>query len=173
MGTYEAIAVVSQAILGILTREYNKTNLAKAAFTLVGTQDFKLDRTVSKAEVSLFLYHVSPNVNSGNNAPVTGTPHQPNLSMDLHYMVTAWAHKPVRQQELIGWTAQVLDKYPIVSADELNRYLADSTTRFPAEQSVQIIQETSSWDMIASIWSRLDAPYQLSYTILARNVILG
>ena len=173
MGTYEAIAVVSQAILGILTQEYKKTNQAKAAFTLFGTQDFTFQQNNMTAQVSLFLYHVSPNVNIQNDAPVTGAPHHTNLSMDLHYMVTAWAMKPIRQQGLLGWTAQTLDKYPIISADELNRYVADSATRFSAEQSVQIIHETSSWDVIASLWSRLDAPYQLSYTILARNVIMG
>ena len=172
MGTYEAIAAVSQAILGILTQEYKKANLAKAAFTLFGTRDFAFQRNNLTAGVSLFLYHVSPNVNTRNNMPATGTPHHPNLSMDLHYMVTAWAIKPVRQQGLLGWTAQTVAKYPVISADELNRYVADSTTRFSAEQSVQIIQETSSWDVIASLWSRLDAPYQLSYTILARNVIM-
>jgi hypothetical protein len=171
MGTYEAIAAVSQAILGILTQEYKKTNLAKAAFTLFGTQDFTFQRNRMTAQVSLFLYHVSPNVNVRNNMPATGASH-PNLSMDLHYMVTAWAMKPVRQQGLLGWTAQTLNKYPIISADELNRYAADSTTRFPAEQSVQIVHETTSWDVIARLWSRLDAPYQLSYTILARNVIM-
>ena len=94
MGTYEAIAVVSQAILGILTQEYKKTNLAKAAFTLFGTQDFTLQRSGMTAQVSLFLYHVSPNVSIRNNMPATGTPHHPNLSMDLHYMVTAWAPYP-------------------------------------------------------------------------------
>ena len=172
MGTYEAIAAVSQAILGILTQEYKKTNLAKAAFSLFGTQDFAFQRNNMTAQVSLFLYHVSPNENIRNNMPGTGTPHSPHLSMDLHYMLTAWAIKPVRQQGLLGWTAQTLNKYPIISADELNRYAADSTTRFSAEQSVQIIHETSSWDVIASLWSRLDAPYQLSYTILARNVIM-
>ena len=172
MGTYEAIAVVSQAILGILTQEYKKTNLPKAAFTLFGTQDFTFQQNSMTAQVSLFLYHVSPNVDIRNNMPATGAPHHPNLSMDLHYMVTAWAMKPIRQQGLLGWTAQTLDKYPIISADELNRYVADSAARFPAEQSVRIIHETSSWDVIASLWSRLDAPYQLSCTILAKNVTM-
>jgi hypothetical protein len=172
MGTYEAIAAVSQAIIGILTQEYKKTNLARAAFTLFGTQDFTSRQNTLTAEVSLFLYHASLNANIRNNVPATGTPHRPDLSMDLHYMVTAWAEKPVRQQGLIGWTARTLDKYPVIPADELNRCVTDSTARFSAEQAVQLIHEASNWDVIAGIWSGLNAPYQLSYTILARNVML-
>ena len=39
------------------------------------------------AQVSLFLYHVSPNENIRNNMPGTGTPHHPNLS-DAPYQLS-------------------------------------------------------------------------------------
>ena len=75
--------------------------------------------------ISLYLYRVAVNGARRNMPPVTGPDgrrYRPPIALDLHYLLSAWARSPAKQQRLLGWAIRTFEDVPILPTGLLNNY---------------------------------------------------
>ncbi len=181
MATYEGIAAVSKAIIGLLA-DARRDQFAGEQPTL----DFKLfhasdyDTVISDrgftngSGVSLCLYRVVIN-GTMRNAPrqhkVNGLTYRAPLPLDLYYVLTPWANDVEKQQHLLGWCMRVLHDTPILPAALINEHTADINT-FGSGETVELTLEQLSFQDITIIWDKLKPKMQTSVTYIARMVVI-
>src|SRR5215207_10690484 len=82
-----------------------------------------------KAQLNLFLYHVTPNPGWRN----VGLPSQdgnggrlsnPPLALDLHYLLTAYGQQDFQAEILLGYAMQVLHETPVLTRGAIRNALA-------------------------------------------------
>lgn len=171
MATYHAIAATSRAILGLLEDACPRSEFEKAEFKLFHASDFEKPM---EEGISLLLYRVSVNGTLRNRPPRTmpnGMRYRPSLPLDLHYLLTAWASDPEKQQRLLGWSMRALEDTPILPAGILHRYINTPDT-FRSDEAVEIICDTLSVQDLATLWDKLKPKYQTSVTYVARMITI-
>jgi hypothetical protein len=88
------------------------------------------------------------------------------LPLDLHYLLTAWAADPEKQQRLLGWSMRTLEDTPILPSAILNRYI-DKPDTFRCDEAVEFICDPLSLQDLVSLWDKLKPKYQTSVTYVA------
>jgi hypothetical protein len=163
LAKYQAIAAVSATLRGVLADSVIP-EIAGAEFQVVNADTLQSPMADG---VAVFLYHVAANA-----APLNGPPRSdPGLVLELHYLVTAWAADPIRQQVLLGWAARVLEAVPILSASVLNQH-APATGVFQAAESIRLTAGSLSLQDEASIWGAAKVLPQPSIHYVATGVRL-
>jgi hypothetical protein len=177
LATYEGIAAVSKAILGVLED-------ARATFVHHSTLSFQLIHlsgyeTTQKDGVTLCLYRVALNA-SMRNAPVrrtvdpaTGAPivTRAPLPLDLYYLLTAWADDPEMQQRLLGWAMRLLHDTPVLPATLINAHTTDIQA-FGAEESFELtLDQFGPQDWLA-VWDKLKPKLQTTVGYVTRMIAL-
>lgn len=177
MATTEGIAATSKGILRLLEQAYDEDEFGglNASFALYQAKDFQDKGTESsmKFGVSLFLYHVAPNVAARNGRPhrdTDGNAVLPPLPVDLHYLLTAWAKETVDQQALLGWAMRTLQDTPVLPTALLN---AASPGTFGASETVELSSEQLSRQELAPLWELMKPNHQPSAAYVARMVALA
>jgi hypothetical protein len=171
VASYHAIAATSQAILGILNAGCPKPEFPDAIFKLYHAGNFD---SPMKEGVSLFLYRVTVNSSLRNMPPrlaPDGARYRPSLPLDLHYLLTAWASDPDRQQRLLGWSMRALEDLPILPSGLLNHYI-DHPDTFRADEAVELVCDSLSLQDLTAVWDKLKPKYQTSVTYVARMIAI-
>jgi len=140
MATYQAIAAIGEAILGLLEAARPKPEFANAQFALYQSTNFQ---NPMEEGISLYLYRVATNTTRRNLPPHIGPDgrrYRPPLPLDLHYLLTPWARTAAKQQRLLGWSMRALEDTPILPAGLLNHYGTEPETFFPHE-TVELVCE--------------------------------
>lgn len=169
MATHRAIAAVSETLRELLLNAYDAQEFGglNAAFQVYEGKDFQ---NPMQTGVSIFLYRIEINGTMRNAPPrlgLDGKRHRPDLPLDLHYIVTAWADSATSQQLLLGWTMRVLEDTAIVPSGLLNVAWPDT---FRPEESVEIVTHQISPQELFTLWDVLKPNVQTSVTYLARLV---
>lgn len=168
MAGYPAIAATSEAILGLLKTASVASEFAGLDFDHYGSADFA---SPMKAGVSLHLYRVS--VTAGRNLPPRegrdGRLYRAPIPLDLHYLITAWAETPVRQQRLLGWAVRTLEDTPILPAGVLNQRSPEPDLFDPGD-SVELVWDPLTLRDSLDIWEMQKTKIQPSATYRARMV---
>jgi hypothetical protein len=174
MATTQAIAAVSEAIIHLLESKPPPHGFGanQLKFNVVQAKDFEIPPTLG---ITLFLYHISHNMEIVNRPPgrinPDGSRQPPPLPLDLHFLVTAWAKNAGLQHEIVGWMMRMLEDSPILPATLLNRRIPGL---FQPEETVEIILNPLTAEEILRIWERVTKRgYQISVPYLARNLRLG
>jgi hypothetical protein len=171
LATYQAIAATGKAILGLLEDAYPRAEYGPARFDLYQTNEFE---SPMDDGFSLYLYRVTVNrtrrtmptrPNANGERPVAP------LSVDLAYLLTAWAKSTLTQHIRLGWAMRVLEDNAILPAGVLNHYAPRQDT-FHAHESVELIAETLSLQDMSTIWEALRPNPPVSVTYVARLVEL-
>jgi hypothetical protein len=177
MASTEAIAATSRCILRLLERAYDKADFRGTGASFELYQARHSPRTPGDWSlafgVSLFLYHVEPNLAARNGRPrrdIAGTAVLPPLPVDLHYLVTAWATDAADQHLLLGWAMRTLQDTPVLPAAALN--VAYPTTFGPGE-TVELSAEQLSRQDLAPLWELMKPNQQPSAAYVARMVPLA
>ena len=147
-----------------------------------------------KAQLNVFLYHVSPftamrsmppkangNGNGGDNR---------RLALELHYLLTAYGAQDYQTEILLGYALQLLHESPVLERERIQTSLAAlSHTRdrrvIPPPQAalassalgeqmetITITPEFLSLEEISKLWSALQAKYRPSATYKVSAVFI-
>ena len=145
-----------------------------------------------KAQLNVYLYHITPH----NRMRLDGAPpakeqngHRP-LSLELHYLLTAYGSQDYQTEILLGHALQLLHETPVLEAERIRSSLnALSHTRdrrvIPAPQAslahspladqvdkITITPEFLSTEEISKLWSALQAKYRPSATYKVSAVMI-
>jgi hypothetical protein len=171
MATFNAVAAVSRAMLGLIAEHCPPTLLANPEFKLYHAADF--ERPIAEG-FSLFLYRVSINASVRNLPPrraPDGRRYRPSLPVDLHYLLTPWSADPERQQRMLGWSMRFLEDLATLPAGLLNHYVHERDT-FRPEEGVELVCDPLALPDYLNLWDKLKPKMQLSITYAVRMVML-
>ena len=168
MASYKAIAATCEAIMRLLRSSYDPAlfNGANLDFQVYVAEDFTKPM---EEGISLFLYRIYHNGNNrlpSGRVLSNGRRQTPQLPIDLHFLLTAWAQKASLQHEIAGWMMRVMEDNASLPASILNTYQSDV---FHADEGVEIgLTELSVEDMF-HVWEvMIRHVYQLSVPYQAR-----
>lgn len=169
MAKAQAIAVVGQAVLGMLADNIPQTEFTNARFELYQTSNFT---SPMEEGISLFLYRVEIN-SSLRNLPsrtgLDGISRRPPLPLDLYYLLTVWAKDVVKQQRILGWAMRTLEDAPVLSASRLNNFGPESDV-FQPNEKIELIYQSLSLQDLSNLWSAFKVSLPMSVAYIARVV---
>jgi hypothetical protein len=169
VATYRAIAATSDTILGLLNEACPRPEFAGARFELYQVGDFQSPMDLG---ISLHLYRVAVNrtrrVLPGRPAP-DGQRYRDPLSVDVYYLLSAWAKTAATQQRLLGWAMRALEDAGILPAGLLN-YFGPERTTFRADETVELVAEALAFADLTRFWDLFKPNMPLSTTYIARLI---
>jgi Pvc16 N-terminal domain len=171
MATYQAIATVGEAILGVLKDACPRPEFEGAFFQLYQPNDFQKSPPAQEG-ISLYLYRIATNTTRRNPPPriePDGRRFRAPLPLDLHYLLIPWAASAERQQWLLGWTMRALESTPTLSANILNHYGSGGEVFHPSE-AVEVVFEALALQDIVNIWDAFKPNLQISASYVVRMV---
>lgn len=173
MANHQAIPAVCLAVIEMLRSRYKAEDFrgSNIEFKVALAQDLSNWAQQPAAQITLYLYKIDPN-SVQRNTPIRFAPEQggkhPKMSLDLAFLLTAWAGDAALQQNLTGWMLQVMSAHPLLTSAMLNQLTPGV---FPPEETVEVIPVVLSTAEIHQIWQGLgDVPYTLSIPYQARNI---
>lgn len=162
MSEYTAINDITNTILNLF-----KTNtgglLQQDRITAASPADISDDTTPSLA---LFLYEVSENKhlkNQGMQETDTGTLRYPPLSLNLTYLLTAYASSRETEHQLLGRAMQILYDNAVIRGSLLQGSLAGTFEEIVLTMHPIPIEDMNKlWSLFGSKPYRLSIPYRAS-----------
>lgn len=165
MSDFRALAAVSSSIRNLLDAE-----MELQASVSIARPDVDIEG-ITGNRVNLFLYKVDENASLKNmDLPGRGHPGaygRPPLSLDLHYLVTAYGgdkEEDLEVLELLGDAMRVLHSHPIILGANL-----DTAIRNEVEH-IKLYLEPLSLEELTKIWSATTKPMRLSASYLVTVV---
>lgn len=152
-----------------------------------------------RAQINLFLYHVTQNRNvdwvsqeyRSRHSSISSTrATNPPLALDLHYVLTAYGGKDFQAEILLGYAMRMLHKLPIVTSSTIENALKNSSETSTSSVFSQAIAGISVSNLAAQIgqiklspeflnmeesskiWSALQTHYRPSATYQASMVLI-
>lgn len=118
--------------------------------------------------LTLYLYRVTVNEHLRQQRPGVMSPEQQApLGLDLHFLLTAWAHNAQDELRPLAWAMRQLYQHPILDASSLS-----PEAGWGADEVIQIIPSELSNEDMMRIWDALEPAYRLSVSYIARLVRL-
>ena len=171
MATHRGIESTCQAVVEILRDNYDPEAFNRdLEFRVMSAGGFESGLT---AGVSLFVYRVivgdTPRTPAGRRSE-SGVRLQPQLPVDVHFILTAWAPDASLQQGITGWMMRTMDDHRVLPPGLLNR-MAPGV--FRDDETVEVLDGERVSEDLFRLWELLGSvTYQLSVPYVARNVRL-
>lgn len=179
MAAYTAVRSVSSSIVAMLGARFEVAEIPDepgellrmryaATVQLLSSGMLAEDDTKAlEPSITLYLYRVTINEQLRN----VGKPTRPNkprpLPLDLHYLLSVWASSPDAEQVLMAWAMQAMHDNPMLDASFLS-----PDGMWQPDETVQVLPEELSNEDLLRLWDSLTPPYRLSYSYVARVVVL-
>ena len=152
--------------------------------------------TDERAQINLFLYHVTQNRNvdwisrTNDNDKVKPRSTNPPLALDLHYLLTAYGPKDFQSEILLGYAMQLLHSSPLIKFEVIENALKNaaqiSTSNVFSQAlagvsvsdlalkigQIKLSPEFLNMDDTSKIWSALQTNYRPSATYNASMVLI-
>jgi len=178
MTDFHGIGAVSTSLKTLLEdRMQLPAGAVPTVVTVAPPRSEATDGAAEKARVNLFLYRVTENGALKNQelpgrASSNGYGHPP-LSIDLHYLLTAYGSTveedddfvdETRSHLLLGSAMRVLHDYPVIT-EELRTSTGDPIldTSLQSEfESVKLTLDPISLEDLSKVWTALTLPYRAS-----------
>src|SRR5581483_6001826 len=168
MANVFAIHSVGQSIAYYLSKTYPKelSDPRPCAFRVVASHDLVKAEEFANTTISIYLYRITVNEYLRNAArAISPTDVNVPLTLDLHYLITAWANDFLTEHLIMAWAMRALYQRQTLTAAELspeaNWGPSDIVTLVPSELSTQDVMR---------IWDVFEPKYRLSVTYVARAV---
>jgi Pvc16 N-terminal domain len=168
MASYPAIAAMSDAVLGLLRTACIGGEFEGVEFAHYGSGNFQTPMSLG---LSLYLYRVtvSSTRNLRSRIAADGTRYRPPIPLDAHFLVTAWASDPIKQQRMLGFAIRTLEDSPILPSGILNQHAPESDV-FRPEETVELVFENVSTQDQSYIWEVAQTKEQPSATYVGRMI---
>ena len=142
-----------------------------------------------KAQLNVFLYHVTPHARMRLDASASPKGRPP-LALELHYLLSAYGAQDYQTEILLGHALQLLHESPVLERERIRSSLvAISRTGdrrvIPPSQAalagsaladqverISITPEFLSTEEISKLWSALQAKYRPSATYKVSAVLI-
>lgn len=166
MANVFAIHSVGQSLATYLNKAYPESLRAEhgCSFELVSSSQINTPPD-DNTRVTLFLYRVTVNEHLRNQTRGNGRHTDVPLSVDLHFLVTAWGSEPLREQVPLAWAMRQLHQHPVLDSSSLS-----PEANWDSGDVVQLLPAELSTEDIMRIWDALSEPYRLSVSYIARVV---
>lgn len=159
---------MSDAVLGLLRTAAIGGEFDGVQFAHYGSASFQSPMSLG---LSLYLYRIS--VSSTRNLrgriAADGSRYRPPIPLDAHFLVTAWAEDPIKQQRMLGFAIRTLEDTPILPAGVLNQHSPEPDV-FRPEETVELVFEAVSVQDASYIWEVAQTKEQPSATYVARMI---
>jgi hypothetical protein len=171
MATHRGIESTCEAVVEILRDNYDPAAFNRdLEFRVLSGAGFE---SGLGAGVSLFVYRVmigdTPRTPTGRRSD-SGAQLQPQLPVDVHFILTAWAPDASLQQGIAGWMMRTMDDHRVLPPGLLNR-LAPGV--FRDDETVEVLDGELVSEDLFRLWELLGTvTYQLSVPYVARNIRL-
>jgi hypothetical protein len=171
MATYRAIEAVSNAIIFALRSSYDRSLLGDhdLQFQVFSARDFA--RAPDLVGISLFVHRVTvsgtlrfPAGRPGGN----GRTQMPQLPLDLHLLLTAWAPEAALEQAITGWMLRAAADIGLLTPPLLNEGFPGT---FHADETVELLPVDLPAEELMHLWEVLgQGLFRLSGTYVARTI---
>ncbi len=98
-----------------------------------------------------------------------GSAARPPIPLDAHFLLTAWADDPIKQQRMLGFAIRTLEDTPILPAGVLNQHSPEPDV-FRPDETVELVFEAVSVQDASYIWEVAQTKEQPSATYVARMI---
>jgi hypothetical protein len=169
MANIRAVHSVGSSIVSYLRNAYPSEvagrDLPACSFDLVSSGELagELPETT---RVTLYLYRVTVDQH-GQRVRPSSRERLPALSVDLHYLLTAWAGSALDEQLAMAWTMRQLHHLPVLDLSVLS-----PDAGWSPDEVVQVVPAELSTEDVMRIWDGLEPAYRLSTSYVARVVRL-
>ncbi|MEO1339128.1 MAG: DUF4255 domain-containing protein [Myxococcota bacterium] len=121
----------------------------------------------SQLTLSLYLYRVTVNDHL-RNVRITNAPEaSPPLSLNLHYLMSAWSPSSDDEHTVFGWAMRHLHQNPILDG---SRLMPDGG--WNNDEVIHIVPDELTNEDLFRIWDSFGQNYRLSTSYIARVVVL-
>lgn len=167
MADFRAIHSVGNSVITYLRNAYPLKAEIDCEFTLLSSGEMTADYSPAHT-LSLYLYRININEHLRNRVPaISPSDARTPLTLDLHYLLTAWANTASEEQLLIGWAMRQLHSIPVLDVSSLS-----PDGGWKAGDIVHWIPAEITHEDMTRIWSALIPPYRLSFAYIARVVLI-
>ena len=170
MATYRAMSVACESLARLLETSYDPLLLDGTAlqFLVYGAKDFE---DPMKSGVSVFPFRITQNAAlrtpPSKRGIVTGQRHVPQLAVDVHFLITAWAPRASPELAILGWTMRIIEDQCVPPASLLNSVAADS---YGGDEAVVVMADDLPMEDMMRVWDGLPHDYQLSVPYKAHSI---
>ena len=187
------IAATSAVLRDLLNNGLIDASIGDVTVSAQSPDRVKLDGD-EKSQLNLFLYRVTPNQGWRNvglpsvDSAGTSRLSNPPLSLDLHYLLTAYGAADFQAEILLGYGMQVLHENPVVDRQSIRDTLAPGpvtggilppalqilTAAEIADQveQLKITPEALSSDEVSNLWAAFGADYRPSAAYMVSVVLI-
>ncbi|MEJ8853155.1 DUF4255 domain-containing protein [Variovorax robiniae] len=168
MANARALHSVGNSIATLLRSAYPQPGVGDVQMPACTFESMALREATSLSDddthIGLLLYRVTVSEHSRRPLP-TQNPNA--LSLDLHYLLTAFAATAEDEQIPLAWAMRQLHLHPLLDASSLS-----PEAGWQRDDVIQIVPQELGIDEQVRIWDALDASYRLSAAYVARVVRL-
>jgi hypothetical protein len=170
VATAQAIRAVTDALRAVLDDARVAAGIT-GSIVVFESKDFADPLARMSEGISVYLRTVSLHGSVRNLPPRVvpdGTRRRPSLPLDLHYLVTAWARSPLRQQELLGFAIRALEDQPVLASPVLNQ----AGVVFREGEAVTLVAQPTTPSEWVALWEFNKGAMQPSMPYVAQRVLL-
>lgn len=164
LADYRAIYDVGDSIVTTL-----KNAMPSSLGSKVSLISSKLLSTATPSDLepglTLCLYRTTINEHTRNRRPIHQPDAQPALSLELHYMLTAWANDAEKEHHLLAWAMAQLHRSPILDQSTLK-----PNPTWAPDEAIHIVPLDLPIEDTMRIWDAWAPTYRLSVCYAARVV---
>lgn len=172
MANVLALHSVGNSIVTYLRNSYPQQvagiTMPACSFDLMSFAQLASNTEEATTRITLLLYRVTVDeharqIRASNRVTDGPAP----LSLDLHYMVTAWGTTSLDEQLTFAWTLRQMHEHPVLDASALS-----PEAGWTPDEVIQIVPAELTTEDMMRVWDGFEASYRLSSTYIARLVRL-
>jgi hypothetical protein len=116
--------------------------------------------------LTLLLFRVTQNEHLRGRTIASDPPRaNPPLSIDLHYLLTAWADNALFEHTVLTWAMREIQMHPVLDSSSLS-----PEADWGSADMVQLIPAELSAEELFRLWELLEPKYHLSVSYIARVI---
>lgn len=168
MANVEAVHLVGQSLATYLRNAYPEPFRSDipCTFDVLSSSQIADETGFDPPALTLYLYRITLNEHLRNaRGPTASGAPAGALSLDLHYLLTAWGDTARDEHIVMTWALQELHRRPVLDLSSLSPLGGWGPGDF-----VQLIPAELTTEDLMRIWDALTPSYRLSVSYIARTV---